>query len=384
MGLNMTRSWQKFYVALFVGVLALLFFWSMRGVFSYRTPNQYSVLDGGLAKTFESHYDKQFPVKDIGTNVWAALDYVVFGVGRPGVVIGEQEWLYSDEEFKPVADGQQHLRDNLALIRGVRDYLAQRDVQLVLAIVPAKSRLYPEHIGDNRISPLRQDLYQRFHQEVQRLGILAPDLLAPLQEAKPGGLLFLRTDTHWTPRGADLVALQLSETLTRHLTLNGEPQAFVTEIAEQKPYQGDLTRFLPLAPLFAGLMPAPDQLQHYKTELPESGGGVDALLGDSEIPVTLVGTSYSANPNWNFAGALREHLQRDLSNHAEDGQGPMVPMLRYLQSDELNDAPAQVVIWEFPERYLPMANDFSDFDADWLADLKSSTRKQQLVSRTQP
>jgi alginate O-acetyltransferase complex protein AlgJ len=384
MGPQMTRSWQKTYVALFVAVLALLFLWSMRGVLSYRAPNEFSVLDGGLAKTFESHYDKQFPVKDIGTNVWAALDYVVFGVGRPGVVIGEQDWLYSDEEFKPVADGQQHLRDNLALIRGVRDYLAQRDVQLLLAIVPAKTRLYPEYIGDNHISTLREDLYQRFHREVRQIGIAAPDLLEPLQAGKAEGPVFLRTDTHWTPQGADLVARQLSTTLKRALKLHGEPQTFVTAATERQPYAGDLTRFLPLAPLFEGLMPAPDQLQRYETELQNAGDGIDALLADSEMPVALVGTSYSANPNWNFAGALREHLQRDLSNHAQDGQGPILPMLRYLQSDELNDAPAQVVIWEFPERCLPMANDFSDFDAAWLADLKSSPPKQRLISRTQP
>jgi len=384
MGPQMTRSWQKTYVALFVAVLALLFLWSMRGVLSYRAPNEFSVLDGGLAKTFESHYDKQFPVKDIGTNVWAALDYVVFGVGRPGVVIGEQDWLYSDEEFKPVADGQQHLRDNLALIRGVRDYLAQRDVQLLLAIVPAKTRLYPEYIGDNHISTRREDLYQRFHREVRQIGIAAPDLLEPLQAGKAEGPVFLRTDTHWTPQGADLVARQLSTTLKRALKLHGEPQTFVTAATERQPYAGDLTRFLPLAPLFEGLMPAPDQLQRYETELQNAGDGIDALLADSEMPVALVGTSYSANPNWNFAGALREHLQRDLSNHAQDGQGPILPMLRYLQSDELNDAPAQVVIWEFPERYLPMANDFSDFDAAWLADLKSSPPKQRLISRTQP
>lgn len=375
----MTRPLHKFYVALFLGVLALLFLWSMRGVLSYEAPTKFSVLDGGLAKTFESHYDKQFPVKEIGTNVWAALDYLLFNAGRPGVVIGKQDWLYSDEEFKPVADGQQHLRDNLALIQGVREQLAQRDILLLLAIVPAKSRLYPEYIGDNRVSTLRTDLYQQFHREVRRAGIAAPDLLATLQAAKAQGPLFLRTDTHWTPLGADIVARQLSETLKRSLTLNGEPQRFVTAATQQKPFEGDLTRFLPLAPLFAQLMPAPDQLQEYRTELPEEGNSVDALLADSELPVTLVGTSYSVNPSWNFAGALRQHLQRDLSNHAEDGKGPILPMLSYLQSDELNEAPPQVVIWEFPERYLPMANDLSDFDAAWIAELKSNTHKQRLA-----
>ena len=61
----MTRPLRKLYVALFLGALVLVFLWSLRGVLSYQLPNQFSVLDGGLAKTFESHYDKQLPVKEI-------------------------------------------------------------------------------------------------------------------------------------------------------------------------------------------------------------------------------------------------------------------------------------------------------------------------------
>lgn len=376
----MTRPLRTLYVALFLGMLSLLLLWSLRGALSYQAPNQFSVLDGNLATSFESHYDKQFPVKQIGTNVWAALDYVLFNEGRPGVVIGKHDWLYSDEEFNPVADGQQHQRDNLALIQGVREQLAQRNVRLLLAIVPAKARLYPEHLGDQRISSQHADLYQRFHRALRRADIAAPDLLASLQAEKSSGQLFLRTDTHWTPLGADRVARRLSETVNRSLALNGEPQTFVTEATKQKPLLGDLTSFLPLAPLFEQLMPEPDQLQQYQTRAADQAGGADALFADSDIPVALVGTSYSANPSWNFAGALRQHLQRDLSNHAEDGQGPIVPMLKYLQSDELANAPPQLVIWEFPERYLPMANDLDDFDPAWIAELKNDSRQQRLAS----
>ncbi|WP_300656123.1 alginate O-acetyltransferase [Pseudomonas sp.] len=376
----MTRPLRKLYVALFLGVLTLLLLWSLRGVLSYQPPNQFSVLDGNLATSFENHYDKQFPIKQLGTNVWAALDYVLFNEGRPGVVIGQHDWLYSDEEFKPVADGLQNQRDNLALIQGVRDQLAQHDVLLLLAIVPAKSRLYPEHVGDNRISSQRKDLYQRFHRAVRRADIAAPDLLANLQAEKHSGQLFLRTDTHWTPLGADLVARQLSEAVSRSLVLNGQPQTFVTQPTRQMPLQGDLTSFLPLAPLFEQLLPEPDQLQQYQTQAADAAGGADALFADSDMPVALVGTSYSANPNWNFSGALRQHLQRDLSNHAEDGQGPILPMLKYLQSDEFANATPQLVIWEFPERYLPMANDLSSFDQAWITDLKSNSSQQRLAS----
>ncbi|WP_347507267.1 alginate O-acetyltransferase [Pseudomonas anguilliseptica] len=362
----MTRPLRTLYVALFIGVLGLLFAWSMRSVLSYQLPKQFSIIDGDLAKTFESHYDEHFPIKTLGTSLWAGLDYLLFNEGRPGVEIGEQGWLYSSEEFKAEVDGAQQVRDNLALIKGVRDELAQRDVLLLLAIVPSKSRLYPEFVGDNLTSSLRQGLYQHLLNEVRAADIAAPDLLSTLQAGKASGAMFLRTDTHWTPAGADLVAQQLSSTLKSAISLSGEPQVFVTQASSAKPYPGDLTRLLPLEPLFGHLLPPPDQLRHHTTLAAEQASGADALFSDSEMPV-----------------ALRQHLQRDLSNHAEDGQGPLVPMLKYLQSDELQDAPPQLVIWEFPERYLPMSNDLSAFDAQWLSTLKhpSSNRRLALSDR---
>jgi alginate O-acetyltransferase complex protein AlgJ len=332
-----------------------------------------------LAKTFEQHYDEKLPVKDIGTNLWAALDYLLFNEGRSGVQIGEQGWLYSDEEFKPEVDGPQQISENLALIKGVRDELAKHDVLLLMAIVPSKSRLYPEFVGDNPTSPLRQNLYQQFLAEVSAADIAAPNLLSTLRDGKANGAMFLRTDTHWTPQGADLVAQQLSTTLKRGITLDGEPQRFITQASAAKPYKGDLTRFLPLDPWFDYLLPAPDQLRRRETQAVEQATGDDALFADSAMPVALVGTSYSANPAWNFAGALRQHLQRDLSNHAEDGQGPLIPMLKYLQSEDFKDTPPQLVIWEFPERYLPMTSDLSTFDAQWLSTLKHPIGNRRLA-----
>ncbi|MFP6849001.1 MAG: alginate O-acetyltransferase [Pseudomonas sp.] len=379
----MTRPLRTLYVALFIGVLSLLFAWSMRGVLSYQLPKQFSVIDGGLAKTFESHYDENFPVKTLGTSLWAGLDYLLFNEGRPGVLIGEHDWLFSNEEFKAEVDGPQQVRENLALIKGIRDQLAQHNVQLLMAVVPSKSRLYPEFVGDNTTSQLRQGLYQRFLDELHNAEISAPDLLSTLRKGKANTAMFLRTDTHWTPEGADLAAQQLSNSLTDG-TLDGEPQRYITTPGVAKPYTGDLTRFLPLEPLFGYLLPPPDQLRRNQTQAAEQVIGDDALFGDSDMPVALVGTSYSANPAWNFAGALRQHLQRDLSNHAEDGQGPLIPMLKYLQSDEFKNAPPQLVIWEFPERYLPMASDLSDFDAQWLSALKQPNDNRHFAANARP
>ncbi|MEB0042910.1 MULTISPECIES: alginate O-acetyltransferase [unclassified Pseudomonas] len=379
----MTRSFRILYIALFLGILLALGAWSLRSFASFSTSAETTVLNGRWTKAAEVHYDGQFPIKRLGTNLWAALDFKLFNEGRPGVVLGSDQWLYSDEEFNPVANGAQNEADNLALIQGVRDALKKQGTQLVLAIVPAKTRLYPEHLGANYPAALHTDLYQQFHSQVAQAGILAPDLLQPLQTAKQTGPVFLRTDTHWTPMGAEVVAQRLGATIAADTPLSGEPERFITETKETAPYKGDLTTFLPLDPLFSDLLPTPDDLQQRSTNpVPTQTSSDDELFASTDVPVVLVGTSYSANPNWNFLGALKQALHSDVVNYAEDGHGPILPMLKYLQTDAFKNSPPQVLIWEFPERYLPAHNDLGEFDPQWIAELKKARDPQQNLALT--
>lgn len=377
----MTRSLRILYIAIFMGLLLVLGIWSLRSFANFSTSAETTVLDGKWTKAAETHYDDEFPIKRLGTNLWAALDYKLFNEGRPGVVLGKDQWLYTDEEFDAVVNAEQNEADNLALIQGVRDALEAKGSKLILAIVPAKTRLYPEHIGDNKPASLHVDLYQQFHAQVAKAGIVAPDLLAPLQAAKQKGQVFLRTDTHWTPMGAEVAAQQLGMTIAEKAPLEGEPEQFVTQAKDSAPYKGDLTNFLPLDPLFTNLLPKPDTLQQMSTDLVQSAPtGDDALFADSDVPVGLVGTSYSANPNWNFVGALKQVLRSDVVNYAEDGKGPILPMLKYLQTDAFKNSAPQVVIWEFPERYLPTHNDLGEFDPQWIAELKKSRDNQENLA----
>lgn len=377
----MTRSLRILYIAIFLGLLLALGIWSLRSFSSFSTSAETTVLDGKWTKAAETHYDDEFPIKRLGTNLWAALDYKLFNEGRPGVVLGKDQWLYTDEEFDAVVNAEQNEADNLALIQGVRDALQAKGSKLVLAIVPAKTRMYPEHIGNNKPASLHTELYQQFHADVAKAGIVAPDLLQPLLAAKQKGQVFLRTDTHWTPMGAEVAAQQLGLTIAEKSPLEGEPEQFVTQAKESGPYKGDLTNFLPLDPLFSNLLPKPDTLQQMSTDLVESApAGDDALFADSDVPVGLVGTSYSANPNWNFVGALKQALRSDVVNYAEDGKGPILPMLKYLQTDAFKNSAPQVVIWEFPERYLPAHNDLGEFDPQWIAELKKSRDTQENLA----
>ncbi|QXI34541.1 MULTISPECIES: alginate O-acetyltransferase [Pseudomonas] len=377
----MNRTLRITYSLSFLGLLVGMGVWSTGGFEGFHRTQQMTLLNGKLAKAAETHYDEQFPIKRLGTNLWAALDFKLFNEGRPGVVLGRDQWLFTDEEFKPTANAEQQMQENLALIQGVRDTLRKHGSHLVLAIIPAKARVYAEYIGKQQPASLHDQLYNRFHAQARQANVFAPDLMPALEQAKARGQVFLRTDTHWTPMGAQVAAQTLADAVSRQRLLDGEPQAFITDAGSTAPYKGDLTNFLPLDPLFSDLLPAPDNLQQLTTRPAEAdAAGGDALFADTQIPVALVGTSYSANAHWNFLGALQQALHSDVANYAEDGHGPLLPMLKYLQSDAFKNAPPQVVVWEFPERYLPMTSDLSSFDPQWIAQLKHNRKSEENLA----
>ena len=112
----MNRPIKTLYVVLFSLLLLPVSLLALANLADYRMPAKPSVLDGGLAKSIERHYDEQFPLKQAGINLWAALEYLAFGEGRSGLVIGDGGWLYLDEEFDPVTDAQRQMRDSQGLL----------------------------------------------------------------------------------------------------------------------------------------------------------------------------------------------------------------------------------------------------------------------------
>ena len=341
-----TKTVNAFLFALLVLILsgaALMRAWG------FRPGNDDDVLHGRLAHAFESHYDAVFPVRRLGVSLWAALDYTLFKEGRPGVVLGTDGWLYTDEEFR-IADGaQRELERNLALVEWVHKELARRNIALLVAVVPAKARVYPEHLGRRRPPPLHRDLYAHVQAALQADGIASVDLLTPLAAGKSNEPTYLRTDTHWTPYGAGLAADAIADA-ARAFRVDAHAR-FRTLAEGEREHRGDLFNFLPLDPYFAFLLPPPDRVEQVRTEaVSDTGAG---LFGEAvAAPAALVGTSYSAELQWNFAGALKQALHADVMNYARDGVGPFEPMFGYLEGDDLHASPPRLVIWEVPERYL--------------------------------
>jgi alginate O-acetyltransferase complex protein AlgJ len=302
-------------------------------------------LNGEAAVQIDTYYKKIMPHRLPSIDAMGAARYLVFREGRPGVVVGKDGWLFSKEEFEAPLKRSPGLAEAVTGVSEVRDALAAKGIELVVVPLPAKADIYREHLDGAAIPDDLAVLYADFKELLEREGIRSIETRQPLLDAKATAPLFLTTDTHWTPFGADVVAMAAGTALGQRDT------DYTLASAASAPREGDLGKFIVtggLAPL-VGL--GPETVTPLAATAPDAAAATD-IFGPSTIPYVLTGTSYSANPLWSFAESLKASLGSDVLNLAEEGKGPVAPMRTFLSSDTLRDSPPEVVIWEFPIRYL--------------------------------
>ncbi|UQN06899.1 hypothetical protein [Deinococcus sp. QL22] len=305
------------------------------------------MLTGTWQLAWEKGLDAKVPWRDLSVNLWGRLNYRLFGEASDGALVGKEGWLFTSEEYQTAAQDEAEIAAKLNYITEVRDELAKNGAKLVIALIPAKTRLYSEFLSAP-VPRQKADTYASFRAALTQAGIAAPDLLASLQGGKQedAGDLFFRTDTHWTPYGAATAAQALAPAITE-LAPDLPPTQYAVKARAAVERSGDLLRYVP--------GPAPDEVRELEYTRTDEGGG---LLGEETLAVTLVGTSYSAEGKdnvWHFAGVLSQTLKTEVLNAAKEGKGPIVPMRDYLKSEDRQNNPPQVVIWEIPERFLRVA-----------------------------
>ncbi len=331
-----------------VGIVSLLY-----KPFNNPVDNQ-ALLNGERARALESQYDEGLFIKEFSINLWAAIEYRLFNEGKKGLVIGKDGWLFTEEEFSITSESEDAFEKNIELIKWVNKQFLKQNVKLVVVPVPAKARIYNNKLKQVKPEPLHQQSYDTFLSSLKQSAVLITDTLTAMLGAKSKQAQFLRTDTHWTPAGAETVATVAVEHITNVIDVDVNDKNYVTELKGRQSYKGDLFNYLPLSPWFDNLLPDADELALYET-YESSDDSLDDLFGETAQTVALVGTSYSANPNWNFVGALKQKLASDILNYAQEGQGPIHPMMKFLETYQTDMPELQLVIWEIPVRYLTVS-----------------------------
>jgi alginate O-acetyltransferase complex protein AlgJ len=337
-----TRAFTFNAITLLLTVIAGLILTVVAGGWT-ENHNDKTILNGARSKALETDLEKAFPVRQAAINLWGSLEFSLFGNGRKGVLVGSDGWFYSTEEFERPKNFDSEIAAKLEYVTQVKTALENAGIKLAVVLIPAKARVYPEHLGRYSRPKYWDDVYSQFLTGLQAKGVIAPNLLNTM---KARVSMFLKTDTHWTPQGARVAAHAVAEAVKSKLEL--QTQVFTEKPGKTIQHDGDLLKFIPHT--IWGAQPESDQLETPLVEGTENAGA--GLFGDSKIEVALVGTSYSANPKFNFDGALKLELQTDVLNLALEGKGPITPMREFLKALPEN---LKLVVWEIPERFLPVA-----------------------------
>ncbi len=338
---NTNQGNQITIIIFFLTILTLGFGLNFLTLNSKLMPKNQSVLTGEWNRQFEKLLSDSSPITQEAINLWSAFEYAIFSTGRMGVLVGDEGWLYSDEEFAKAPNFEAEIQKKIQYIVDVKKILENKGIQLLVVPLPAKARVYPEFLGRYRVPDYWKPVYSAFLASLEQKGVWAVDTLTALEKAKKEGAVFVKTDTHWTPLGAQAVAKSI-QSVTESLSLT---RVQTTRLeSSRKEYSGDLAKFIPLGRYGAIKT---EFLEIPRVEISSSSGG---LLGDAPIEVALVGTSYSANTNFGFADELKSALGLDVLNLALEGKGFVAPMKSFLSI--VLDTTPKLAIWEVPERLL--------------------------------
>lgn len=300
------------------------------------------LLSGGLTRNIDGIYKQDLPHRSPSFGLIGAARYVVFGEARHGAIVGQDGWLFSAEEVRPLPLPAQ-MTVIVETVLDIRAQLLLGGTDLVVVPLPAKIDVYRAISPDAVFGRALGSLYTRFSDRLAARGVVVVDARSAL--LNPVEPVFFATDTHWTPLGAGLVASAILDAGAI------APGALVYDRRQEAPREltGDLVSFVTTAAM------APDIGLPSESVTPVVQTPVDAgsdIFGAAAHDIVLVGTSYSANPDWGFADALMRTLGRDVVSVAEQGLGPLQPMQDYLAGADYRDAHPAVVIWEIPIRYL--------------------------------
>ena len=254
--------------------------------------------------------------------------------------------------------------DPVKAIVDFRNQLAHRGIELVVVPSPAKATVYPERFSARYAhgsAPLQNPSYPELVRRLQAQGVRVFDPTSLLYQAKGKEGLFLKTDTHWTPAGAELVARNLAE----YLKINGllpekAPESY-PRVAQQLENAGDLSRMLKMSD--ARLYPKERVEIHPVrradgTPWTPSRDADILLLGDSYANIfSLDGMGWGQGSG--FVPQLGHYLGRPVDSILINDKGSF--STRQQLGNELKRgqdrlAGKKVVVYEFASRELALGN----------------------------
>jgi len=311
-------------------------------------------VSSGIAKSLANA-----PFPDNAAKFERGFSWIVARDLGPRVREGKNDWLFLNDELvvhpKRLSSADLRAKE----IINVEHQLASQGIELLVVLVPDKSRIENEFLGSQHRATVFDTRVTDFEQTLSLNKIQVINLTDGLNQAKQGGIAtFLRTDTHWNEQGAAVAAKVVAQKIQSFKFTPSPAQTtqVTNEINETRP--GDLVKLAGIDWLPKRLQPLPEtvKMSTFKS-MPMSSGkapiAANDLFGDANLPnIALIGTSFSRTSQ--FIPYLEMELNTKIGNFALDGGDFSGAATTYFNSPAFKSTPPKLIIWEIPERVIEM------------------------------
>ncbi|MGE9290260.1 MAG: alginate O-acetyltransferase AlgX-related protein [Puniceicoccales bacterium] len=294
--------------------------------------------------------DESFLSKTIPFYQWFMVRILgTSGTGR--VLVGRDNWYFLKESLETGLGwpGEGSLREADGAIRRLAGELSQRGIRLILVPIPGKVEMFPGKFS-SRFSPGEvlppSELRERYFRNWASLpGVEVVSSRELLEgENQRGRPTFLERDTHWTPAGMEVVAVELASLIRGPLLRPSTETQWVSGF-------GDLVEMMRL----------PASVTAEEEVAVERVPG--SFSGDLPPEIIFLGDSFAAVYSdavlgWGENAGLEDLLPMLVGqpvdfrlNYGDPVSGPGRQLERILHTRESESMP-RVVVWEFAERFL--------------------------------
>ncbi len=308
-----------------------------------------SLADGVSTRRFTEALNKQFLLSKPFAQIERAVFWNLAGDSGNSVRPGCPGWFFLADELSVYPNREKNAAARAQIVAAVKQQLAQRNIKLLVALVPDKARIEQAQLCQLYRPVSFASRLPLWAQALQDRQVEVLDLSYHL--ATLPGFRYYSTDTHWNEMGAGNSARVIADWLilknwaSTPATLND----FASFPAKRQERPGDLLRVANLAGLPKGWRPDYEMAQ--VTTVPAIEVKSDDLFGDAGVPtVAVIGTSFSRTSN--FIPFVSQYLAAPVANLAKDGGDFEGAAMAYFKSAEFSQTPPKVVVWEVPERML--------------------------------
>lgn len=243
----------------------------------------------------------------------------------------------------------------------LHDELAERGTQLIFLSVPPRGIAASDYL--DTAQPVQgsydekdvEKVYRQMLDKLRATGIIVPDLIDSARSMQQGKTpFFFSRDHHWTPFGAKTSAAAIAAALKDNAKYK-ELKRATYETKQTGTNEWAVTMAHEIQRLCTSDIPA-EPYPQFATRLVSTGAGgtgEDALFGDTSSgdPAVLIGSSFSALPNFNFDGFISEATGLDVANYAISGGELFNALVSLSSSPDFQKLHPPFLIWEAPGIY---------------------------------